>query len=562
MAKELRRHPFPWVPVIIILTMFSMMIGIIIKGRGSRGSCAYDHVYRKVTCHAKQLKMIPSDVIETAITLQMGNELDKAENYFDVIDEKNFTRFQHLQELKLIKCGIEEIRDNAFSGLRLLRILDLKFNHILAVSERTFQGLDKLEQLYLSNNPMLSLPDFTFKGLTLDLLEFSNNPALTEISEDAFAGASVKKLIFNRCNLKRLEEDTLPDLAESLHSLQLTNNIQPLVIPEGAMKGLRLRDLTCTNNGLLDAEFLEDVIAEEISLDDNPLAEIEFDDSPKLKHTKRLSIVNAKLTRLTKENLSMLINLQELDLENNELSIFNVSAFEHMDGLKELDLSSNLIEGFEGNFTEHLPLLRTLRLDDNDIETVPSTIEPLLSRLSSLSLHGNPLHCNCEVRWFVKWLERHRHVVQQLDTVECETPENRNLTHISDYGFQCRAPTIFNASLDTDGLSLVCTADGDPAPKVTWTSATKDEVMSIPDPYNRDVFQTRSTFTVTKDGNYTCVAENVAGTDSVTVDTRRMPTSGLRFVVESQEIEILETPQGFMVTASLIVLLFYLFKIS
>mgnify|MGYP001548023070 CR=1 FL=1 len=49
-----------------------------------------------------------------------------------------------------------------------------------------------------------------------------------------------------------------------------------------------------------------------------------------------------------------------------------------------------------------------------------------------------------------------------------------------------------------------------------------------------DVFQTLSTLTVTREGNYTCVAENVAGEDRVTIDTTHMPSSGMRFHVQSQ----------------------------
>lgn len=562
MKKELKKHPFPWVPVVIVLFMFSMVVGIVLRGRGSKGVCGYDHVYRKATCKTKQLHHIPGDISDTVLTLHLGSELDKAENHFTSLKRSNFSRFTHLQELNLIKCGIEEIQPEAFADLQTLRRLDLRYNRIQVFTADIFRGLSHLEHLFLSNNPIQSLDDNVFHGLRIDKLEIANSPALTEISDDAFSGAVIKSLVINRCNLVTLDDDTMTPLTDTLQELYLTNNIQPLTIPRDALKGLKLRKLTLSNIGITDADFLEGVIAEEINLDDNPLQEIDFDDSPKLKHTKELSLARTKLTSVSQDNLSMLMTLQELNLEDNDITLFNVTAFEHLDDLKVLDLSGNDIDSFEGDFQEHLPMLKSLYLEDNDIQTFPASVEPLFSRLSNLTLHANPLHCNCELRWFVKWLETHLEVLEDVELVSCQTPEPANITHVSDYGFQCRPPTILNATFDTDGVSLVCTAEGDPVPKVTWISPSGKEKTELPSQFDRVSFQTKSSLTVMKDGNYTCVAENLAGTDRVEVNTREMPTAGLRFVVQSQEIEILETPQGFLITAMLIALLGYILRNS
>lgn len=75
-------------------------------------------------------------------------------------------------------------------------------------------------------------------------------------------------------------------------------------------------------------------------------------------------------------------------------------------------------------------------------------------------------------------------------------------------------------------------------------------------------FQTKCSLTVTKEGNYTCIASNVAGTETITIDTRNLPTSGLKFHVESREIEILETPSGFLFVMALLALLGYYFRVD
>lgn len=119
-----------------------------------------------------------------------------------------------------------------------------------------------------------------------------------------------------------------------------------------------------------------------------------------------------------------------------------------------------------------------------------------------------------------------------------------------------------NATSDVDRVALICTAEGDPAPTVKWISPKGEEKSTNPHPYRRGQFQTSNTMPVTRGGNYTCIAENLLGKDTVVINTETMPTMGLKFHVKSQEIEILETPAGFCITCFLICILGYIFRNS
>lgn len=132
---------------------------------------------------------------------------------------------------------------------------------------------------------------------------------------------------------------------------------------------------------------------------------------------------------------------------------------------------------------------------------------------------------------------------------------------VSEYDLRCRAPTILNATIDKDGMTLVCTADGDPAPAVTWLGPFGEESTVEPSTAKRDIFQTNGRMTMVKDGNYTCKAVNVIAMDSVVVDTNSIPLNGVKFFNESQQrLRILDSPQGLLATAALLGILGYILR--
>lgn len=490
----------------------------------------------------------------------MGSKLDKFENHLSILKRSNLSHLTLLVELRLVKCGLEDIEPNTFLDLRMLKRLDLSYNRLVSINEHTFKGLTSMDYIILSNNPLTVIGNNIFNSINIGQLIFGNNPTLTHISKDAFKDANIEKLVINRANLLSVEDGSFSSIKSSLTELDINNNLQNLILPPNIFKDLRLRRLSLVNNGLkMPFYFLKGTRIDNLVLDENPMEEFTTSNVDSLKFIKHLSVNKCQIKKIDVESLKNFENLEDINLDSNRLKEMNLSIFDSLTELKSIDLSNNKIEIIYPTIL--LKSIETLKLDGNQIRRIPETFQALFENLKSITLHSNPLHCNCELRWFIKWMENSGDKIKPLEKIQCSTPIQKNITLISNYGFQCRPPTIFNATKGSDSLTLVCMADGDPPPQITWTILPESHILlKTESPLSRNDFMVKSVLTITKHGNYTCNAKNMVGSEQVVVDTRNIPISGLKFEEESREIEIIETPQGFIITALLLFILGYIFK--
>ncbi|CAD5125013.1 DgyrCDS13253 [Dimorphilus gyrociliatus] len=550
------------IPVLIGLSAFFIFFLVFLQVNSTKKACNFDKKSMKTVCTIKGLLSIPEDISKQSVSLHMGSKLDKFENHLSVLKRSNLSNLHLLIELKLVKCGIEDIEPNTFLDLQNLKRLDLSYNRIVSINEHIFKGLQTMEYIILSNNPLTVVGNNVFSAMNVGEIIFGNNPALTHISKEAFKDSSIGKLVINRANLFSVENDSFLPIRSSLNELDITNNLQNLQLPFNIFDGLHLKRLSLVNNGLKNPfYFLKKASTEILILDDNPLEDFDLSDVESVKSIVVLSMNNCHLKTICEKNLKNLNNLQEIYMDSNRLKTLNLTIFATLKKLNKIDMSNNEIEVLHPTILSVLKSIETLELDGNQIRRIPETFQPLFESLKSITLHANPLHCNCELRWFVKWLENFGDKVEHLEKIQCSTPIQKNITLISNYGFQCRPPTIFNATIGSDSLTLVCMADGDPPPEIIWTVLPEGVTLLVTNsPFSRSNFMVKSVLTITKHGNYTCSAKNMVGSDQVIVDTRNIPLSGLKFEVESREIDILETPQGFIFTAVLIFILGYIFK--
>lgn len=144
----------------------------------------------------------------------------------------------------------------------------------------------------------------------------------------------------------------------------------------------------------------------------------------------------------------------------------------------------------------YLPSLRTLFLHNNQLSFLSGAIFSSLPSLEEVSLHSNPLRCDCCSSWgphlgnqsHLKILEStttlcsspHQLVGRELrevvaarwgDTTGGDSGTNSCLPQISPYSF----PPAINVSAGQP-ITLECWADADPAPQFYWVTPTGDKV--------------------------------------------------------------------------------------
>ena len=121
-------------------------------------------------------------------------------------------------------------------------------------------------------------------------------------------------------------------------------------------------------------------------------------------------------------------SLTSLDLSSNSLPRLPSTFQKSFPLLRHLDLSSNLLSSLPTSLLSHLPQLEHLLLDHNQLANL--VLEPLPPSLSSLSLLGNRLRCDCKSLWLRRTLEAGR---PSLLLPPCFSPFSRNTLQLGSF---------------------------------------------------------------------------------------------------------------------------------
>ncbi|XP_048468214.1 leucine-rich repeat neuronal protein 2-like [Rhincodon typus] len=436
---------------------------------------------------SNRIARIEPEELEYLVNL---TELDLSQNSFSRIEDFSLKNMFNLLVLHLEENQLTKLSADGFSTLTNLQELYLNHNQLSTISPRAFSGLENLLRLHLNSNKLRTIGREWFEPIpSLEILTIGEN-AVEMIQNMNFKPlVNLRSLVLSGMSLKEISDHALEGL-ENLESISFYDNKLPKV-PKMALRKVP------------DLKFLD--------LNKNPIERIQQGDFTDMLHLKELGINNMEeLISIDKFALDNLPELTKLEVTNNpKLSYIHPSAF------------------------RLIPQMETLMLNNNALSALYRKTIESLSKLQEISIHSNPIRCDCVIRW-VNTNENHIRFIEPQSTFCVEPPEfkSQNLRDVpfremTDRCLPLISAEAFPSHIDTavsDSLSLHCRAFAEPDPEIYWVTPSGDRLQaySTSDKYRVQPEGTLEIFnlTVHEAGLYTCVAHNLVGADTKSVTIR------------------------------------------
>ncbi|XP_076861050.1 leucine-rich repeat neuronal protein 3 [Brachyhypopomus gauderio] len=417
-------------------------------------------------------------------------EIDLSQNNLSTVSDINLGHLPQLLSLHMEENWLCSLPDNALSQLINLQELYLNHNLISYISPKAFHGLHNLLRLHLNSNRLQGISNEWFKSLpNLEILMIGENP-VTSLQDMNFQPLkNLRSLVLTRMNLSRIPDNALDGL-DNLESISFYDNTFPEV-PHRALRHLK------------NLKFLD--------LNKNPIGRIQRGDFVDMLHLKELGINSMpELVSIDSFALNNLPELTKIEATNNpKLSYIHPNAFHKLPRLETLMLNGNALSALHRITVESLPNLR------------------------EVSMHSNPIRCDCVVRWMN--MNKTNIRFMEPDSLFCVEPPEYEGQHVRQIHFremmEICLPLISPDSLPTQvavdngsSLSLHCRAFAEPEPDIYWVTPSGNKILAngVADKFHMHSEGTLDIYDITEKeaGLYTCVAHNLVGADlrSVSVE--------------------------------------------
>ncbi|XP_061485409.1 toll-like receptor 7 [Rhineura floridana] len=323
-----------------------------------------------------------------------GKTLDLSRNNMFFINSSDFKHLTFLKCLNLSGNAMSQtLKGTEFKYLSGLKYLDFSNNRIDLLNTDAFKELKELEVLDLSDNSYY----FKAEGVT-HMLGFIGNLV------------NLKTLIMNGNEISTSTDKAMA--SNSLKTLEFRKNRLDVLWQEGTAEFWSLfKNLTSL---------------ETLDISDNSLSFLPNDVFRSLPPNLTVLILGRnKLKCFQWKNLPLLKNLEALDLSNNQLITVSCELSNCSRTLKNLTLQNNRIKKLPKNFLRDAFQLKYLDLSFNKIKTLSNFSFPknVIDNLDTLLLHGNPFRCDCDLVWFVSWINQTNVTIPFLATdVTCAGP--------------------------------------------------------------------------------------------------------------------------------------------
>ena len=346
--------------------------------------------------------------------------LDVSHNDISVMEK--LVGLPRLESLNLAYNSIYTLESNVFDEMQELEVIDLSHNYLAHLDDEIFLNLFNLHSLYVGHNQIeeIGLSD----GLEdLEMLDVSWNRLTNARFLQRFR--QLRSVDLSHNTITRLGEELFTRGLESAISVNLSSNVIREISPHAFQSGnfdtvdisanklehlenqgwRNIKRLIAWGNRIrnISGDVFKNVDSlQELQLQQNEISEVPvgvFSNLHKLKILDLSSnpvgafIESTHLSRVT----GVQRKLEVLKLKSIGLTVATPSMLEHMTSLRVLDLSGNRLKDIHWSCFSHQTKLKDLNLADNDLSQLVSDLPDQMLSLKNLDLSGNPLDCSCRL---------------------------------------------------------------------------------------------------------------------------------------------------------------------
>lgn len=330
--------------------------------------------------------------------------------------------FQHLagnnlMQIDLKRNNLIEIDGKLFQNLHYLNILDVSEN---SISILNYDGLNRLSYLNIDHNNLRKIPNFcSANGSSLahhlSTLHITNNRVQFLKTNDFQCAVRIEYLHISKNPLSEIQNNVFAPLKRlgsltihpSRHTLKHihsyafnASSFQSINLAEAYFK---FKQQTFDPDNIFNfCPSLYELVLSYNSVPSDSKTTIRMFGT--LRRLKKLVLLSVGWHSLPGDLFHRLVSLKSLELGNNKLvSVSLNNPFRYVKGLDFLGLRANKLNTFHKN-----------SFPDN-----------IVHGLKTINLGSNPYICNCNLIWFITWLNNTNIVIKGYpENYYCVMPES------------------------------------------------------------------------------------------------------------------------------------------
>ena len=328
---------------------------------------------------------------------KLDGEILLNDNKISYIGDESFKHVREMLRLRLDNNELFELpNDGMFQNLDVQEEINIQRNRLTRIRQGAFKGV-RCKYFYLNNNNILQIDKYAFQNIDIvknsvnisNAFDISNNP-LRKLNAFSFSSVSVgnQALFRNIKPLKIIPTNAFNDFAANV--MDFRNNEIEMIEYKGFNNVDVKIELNLRNIGLkyLDRNAIVGRV-NNLDLCQNFLKRIPGSALYGITDNARLHITDNDIEIIESNALPNTKN--DLNLQNNNITVLTKSMFGNNDETKIIKLQNNSITRIEESVFDGLARLEQLFLGRNKIHAIPDYLFNNLPKLTNLVLYGNKI---------------------------------------------------------------------------------------------------------------------------------------------------------------------------